>query len=172
MTPSNCQLGGTCRVGDIGPGGGLVYYAAPSRQPWGSYLEMAPLGWSGTVRDPIAPWGCSKTRIYYLRADIGAGPSNTQKILAGCPESGIAARVASNYRGGGLSDWFLPSERELGAIPLTFSVQQELDQGGYYWTSVEWGTSDANYVYFFPSAVSYLTLSKSSALGVRPIRAF
>lgn len=172
VTPLNCRTGGTCRVGDIGPGGGVVYYAAPTRQPWGQYLEIAPVGWSGTVRDPIAPWGCDNTRIYYLRRDIGAGLSNTQKILAGCPQPGIAARLASEYRGGGKSDWFLPTELELGAIPLSLAVQQELDQDGYYWTSVEWGASEANYLYFYSFAVSYLTLSKSSALGVRPVRAF
>lgn len=172
VTPLNCQLGGTCRVGDIGPGGGVVYYAAPARQTWGQYLEIAPVGWSGTIRDPIAPWGCDNTRIYYLRRDIGSGLSNTHQILAGCPQTGIAARLASNYRGGSKTDWFLPSELELGAIPLTMAVQQELDQDGYYWTSVEWGASDANYVYFYSFTVSYLTLSKSSALGVRPVRAF
>lgn len=171
-TPLNCRTGGTCRVGDIGPGGGVVFYSAPTRQPWGQHLEIAPVGWSGTIRDPIAPWGCDNTRIYYLRRDIGAGLSNTARILAECPQPGIAARLASEYRGGGKSDWFLPSELELGAIPLTLAVQQELDQDNYYWTSVEWGASEANYLYFYSFAVSYLTLSKTSALGVRPVRAF
>ena len=172
VTPLNCRLGGSCRIGDIGPGGGVVYYSALTRQPWGQYLEVAPVGWSGTVRDPKAPWGCDNTRIYYLRRDIGSGLSNTQKILTGCPQPGIAARLASDYRGGGKSDWFLPSELELGAIPFSLAVQQELDQDGYYWTSVEWGASDATHLDSYPFAVSYVTLSTSSALGVRPIHAF
>lgn len=173
VTPLSCQLGGTCRIGDTGPGGGLVYYATPTRQPWGQYLEVAPTAWSGTIRDPKAPWGCQQTRIYYLSRDIGTGLSNTNKIIAGCPETGTAAHVARNYQGGGKTDWFLPSPLELTAMQPELALIGELEQDGYYWSSAEWGTSDAIYYYFseFSRGVTFEML-KSSKIGVRPIRAF
>ncbi|MEI6743537.1 MAG: fibronectin type III domain-containing protein, partial [bacterium] len=50
---ASCAAGGTCRVGDTGPGGGKVFYVAPtSFVSAGSacdtrckYLEAAPIGW-------------------------------------------------------------------------------------------------------------------------------
>lgn len=35
-----------CSVGQLGPGGGIVFFDAGAEQPWGRYLEAAPLGWS------------------------------------------------------------------------------------------------------------------------------
>lgn len=41
-----------CAIGDTGPGGGIVFYDAGTRQPWGRYLEAAPAGW---VDSPVTP---------------------------------------------------------------------------------------------------------------------
>jgi len=41
-----------CTIGDTGPGGGVVFYDAGSRQAWGRYLEAAPAGW---VSNPVTP---------------------------------------------------------------------------------------------------------------------
>lgn len=41
-----------CAMGDTGPGGGIVFYDAGSRQSWGRYLEAAPAGW---VDSPVTP---------------------------------------------------------------------------------------------------------------------
>lgn len=34
-----------CQIGDIGPGGGVIFFDAGVSQPWGRYLEAAPPGW-------------------------------------------------------------------------------------------------------------------------------
>ena len=58
-TAPSCAEGGVCALGDIGPGGGIVFYAPvtpfTSDAPCGSnckYLEMAPKNWNGGSSDP------------------------------------------------------------------------------------------------------------------------
>lgn len=181
-------------LGSKGPGGGIVFYDAGSAQPWGRYLELAPDGWihDGDPRypDPYTNWchfmGDSFGPTPATGTAIGTGASNTDLIVKMCTEG--AAVDARAYRGGGKSDWFLPSKDELNALcyfvngqtPATspggcgngkriLNVEQE------YWSSSAvsdysaWtqsmfdGTSSAG---FWHSASLYITTS------MRPIRAF
>lgn len=113
-------------IGSKGPGGGIVFYDAGSAQQWGRYLEVAPDGWThGGDRyytDPSTHW-CNfmNDSIYPTPAPapatgtaIGTGASNTDLIVKMCTEG--AAVDARAYRGGGKSDWFLPSKDELNAL--------------------------------------------------------
>lgn len=117
-----CQKGGACSIGDIGPGGGTIFYDAGERQDWGRYLEAAPQGWSGDRRDPRR-WWCGKDNAKNRRSvkdlntqtKIGAGATNTQKILEACGFENAAGEAAFG-RIGGLSDWFLPSRDELAEL--------------------------------------------------------
>lgn len=75
-TAISCAEGGVCKLGDIGPGGGVVFYvrtpetfavwkATPNAENdlkyaadgW-KYLEVAPKSWSGSKTDPTTKW-CS-----------------------------------------------------------------------------------------------------------------
>ena len=66
-----CATGGTCRVGDRGPGGGIVYYVhtgnfacGPTLAATCNVLEVAPSGWSGSgVADPTLVWAESSPRL-------------------------------------------------------------------------------------------------------------
>ncbi|MFM8352887.1 MAG: hypothetical protein ACKN9D_17715, partial [Actinomycetales bacterium] len=116
---ASCADGGTCQVGDTGPGGGTVFYDAGSSQSWGQYLEAAPAGWSEQAQDPEVKW-CAKDQPGYdswvqTGTGIGSGRDNTAAIIGVCGNQS-AAGVAAAYTGGGLSDWFLPSKDELAEL--------------------------------------------------------
>ena len=178
-------MGVDCRVGDTGPGGGIVFYDAGSQQSWGRYLEFAPSGWAGSTLDPRAAW-CN--RNIYLRVnakEIGAGKANTNLILASC--SSGAAVLARSYRGGGKTDWSLPSVDELRELYKHFSSKAEpipgrqnlLDvvYGGFdmnrtYWASFDY---DAGYAHDLSFTSIYLVdggQEKESLTAVRPVRSF
>jgi len=168
-TKKSCAQGGACRIGDRAPGGGAVFYDAGSRKSWGRYLEAAPVGWSGTPLDPRVPW-CDGGRIALVggtKAGIGKGAANTRKMVAKC-RSG-AANTARAYRGGGKSDWFLPSKAELNALYLQRAAAGGCPNYGC-WSSTE---ADAGFAWFqdFSSGL-VLGGKKDAPDGVRPIRAF
>jgi Protein of unknown function (DUF1566) len=121
-----CAQGGTCVVGNIGPGGGIVFYVqtATATAPW-RYLEAAPNTWSGSNEDTAIIW-CSnindfvpnlltgETATVTTATAIGTGYANTQKMLRGCAYG--AANAAASYNGGGKSNWHLPSRDELNQM--------------------------------------------------------
>ena len=120
-----CVPSAFCPLGSTGPGGGIVFYDAGSQQSWGRYLEVAPAGWSGTSTDPAKIW-CDVTNVHFAESitdvslkatvgvEIGKGKANTNLMLAGC--SSGAGHTAMEYRGGGQSDWYLPSRDELNEL--------------------------------------------------------
>jgi hypothetical protein len=69
----------------------------------------------------------------------GSGSANTQKIVSQCSDSNadssVAAKVASNYRGGGKTDWFLPSKDELGLLFEARVAFGPVQSGIAYWSS-------------------------------------
>jgi hypothetical protein len=139
-----------CRVGDIGPGGGIVFYDAGKTESWGRYLEIAPQSCEG-VRLPWRP--ASKTNrvieisgfaVERLKTKfIGMGRLNTQAIVAAFGAKSYAAKFADDLVCGGKSDWFLPAKDELD-IAFNRLAQNRVAGNdtpiggfnkGYYWTS-------------------------------------
>ena len=178
-----CAQGGTCIVGNTGPGGGKVFYVqtATAAAPW-RYLEAAPNTWSGGVADPTIAW-CSSTSTHLKllttgvapenRFDpstgnaIGTGFRNTKMMLGGCTFG--AANMAAGYNGGGKSDWFLPSISELDTLK---NLKAEV--GGFvannYLSSSGYDASQAWRVDF--DSGNQGGMNKGTPSYVRPIRAF
>jgi hypothetical protein len=158
----------TYSIGDTGPGGGIVFYDAGSVRPWGRYLEAAPDRWSGRALDPEVPWCYSDTDVWTSTV-IGAGAANTNAMLAGCPSG--AANSASGYRGGGLTDWFLPSRDELNELHGFWGHGLT---GNFYWSSSQNVPASAWYQDFSRGFSHGISNSRDthSRGSIRPVRAF
>ena len=82
-----------------------------------------------------------------------------------------AAKACKDYRGGGKSDWFLPSKDELNALYENREWAENM-QKKWYWSSSQY--YDSNYLAWgqgLKDGDQYLG-SKYNYSGVRAIRAF
>jgi hypothetical protein len=175
-----CAMGGSCAVGDTGPGGGTIFYVDLTRALGSQYFEVACAGWQnncdGATADPTAYWGCYGTGITDGGLTIGTGEQNTADILAGCLTVGIAADLADDYSHNTLDDWFLPSKDELNQM-YTNLHNVSPPFGGFstdcYWSSSENGANYAlaqNFGNGFQQ--SYFYKDFASPCYVRPVRSF
>ena len=177
----------TCKIGDIGPGGGVVVYDAGRNQPWGRYLEIAPKECEASglsfVLGHVADLGPGNV-AYTTR--IGSGRMNTE-FLWGRRTSTYSAAAYAKRTCNGFSDWFLPSKDELNEA---FRVLSHSRKGvnltplgqfarGYYWTSSNYNGSTAWTQYFADGQqfdrVQTLSRNKKPPMNpfyVRPMRAF
>ena len=158
---AQCSAGLSCSVGDVGPGGGVVFYDAGSTKWWGRYLEAAPASCE-IAGVPFKPAG-GVQGIHALQIDrvrakaVGAGRANTELIVRryGKTASHAAALVRSQACNG-FTDWFLPSSGELN-IAWRVLAQNRVNREptpvggfdiGYYWTSSDYNGTEAWMQYF------------------------
>lgn len=168
-------------VGEIGSGGGTVFYVAPT--PFVSlgsscntncrYLEVAPAPIDG---EPALPWATGENSEIVVPGDatalfVGTGMFNTNAIVAqtGNLAESSAAVYAHEYEHGGKSDWHLPSGDEL------LELYMAQDSVGGLVDGVYWSSSETVGVYawlrIFENGLLY-GIYKSEVSLVRPIRAF
>lgn len=169
-----CSQGGFCKVGDTGPGGGIVFYVSDEVKSWGRYIEVSLNGWNRGRPDPSVQGYCPEKPDPFdpkpvTAQAIGAGKVNTDKLVKACP-SGPAA-VARSYRGGGFEDWSLPSKEEFAeffyeAPGITLNSPRP-----WYWTSTndEYGRSLAFYAPFEKFDGTY---GSTNNAHIRPVRHF
>ena len=138
-----CATGGTCVVGDRGPGGGIVYYVATT--PFTSagstcnttcrYLEVAPAGWNNggvVANDPLLVWSTDKAsptgqsvstvvtesgfEYEKLPWKLGQGFYNTSVMKVTSATSTAQAAVLAYAGSSTAGQWFIPSVNELNEL--------------------------------------------------------
>ena len=162
-------------VGSAGPGGGLIFYDAGSQRSWGRYLEAAPPGWGGAGYfgggDPALYDLCDQTSTLVGASGtaIGTGAANTAKFVTAC-SSGVV-RTATDYRGGGKSDWIVPSLAEAQAMWQQRDALGSVLVPCGYWTSSETSATNVSDVLFGDaSSPAVRDVPKSALDCIRPIR--
>ncbi|MBT8131400.1 MAG: DUF1566 domain-containing protein [Gammaproteobacteria bacterium] len=181
----NPSTTGSVARGEVGAGGGRVFYLEPSEIVLGSVplrgrtgLEAAPVDLiDPNDSDVLMPWGCFGTDTLATGVAIDTGAANTDSIVMNaCSTAGNeAAEVASAYSNNGLTDWFLPSKDELNEIYLQIGQGGDgANEGGFagviYWSSSEINSFNAWIQNFnFGNQASF---NKSNFSRVRAVRAF
>jgi hypothetical protein len=188
-------------IGDVGPGGGKIFYVAYTPFPCGperttscTYLEAAaPALWNGGVGDPERTWAQTNPIRYdtgtvnnatspetATAGAIGWGYRNTRAIIlqGNTDVTTSAAALADSYAvtvdGVVVDDWFLPSKDELMAMYDQRTIVGGIGNMSMHWSSSE-NNSNANEAwrfYIFIGTWWTSATGKNNQIGVRPIRAF
>lgn len=188
----SCALGGTCVIGDTGPGGGKVFYVSVggfacgvTRSATCRYLELAPTNWNGGA-DPMRSWA-QTTPVDYsnttllLSQSLGYGALNTKAIIdqGNSNIATSAAALAASYsvvvNGATVNDWFLPAENDWYEVWAQRSVIGFTATGGNYWSSSSIAQTNGRYFIFSGTGVggaSGMAKGSSNNMFVRPARAF
>jgi len=103
---------------------------------------------------------------------IGTGATNTTQIIAVLGSNGVAASLCRNYRGGGYTDWFLPSKDELNELYKTSAVVGGLATYLYWSSSEIAGGFTVAWLQSFINGFQGNNYSKNGAYYVRAVRAF
>ena len=168
----------TTKVGDTGPGGGVVFIdASTAGNNTGQCFEAAPATWA-------LSWGCGSTLLVTEDLAIGMGKANTAAIVAGCAAgedqtSMFAAKFADQLRAGGKDDWFLPSQDELAELYAQRELFADCGEGqcaadlaaSTYWSSSHGGAGDAVSMNFVEGSEP-LNEPQKTIRFVRPVRSF
>lgn len=168
----------TTKVGDTGPGGGVVFIdASTAGNNTGQCFEVAPATWA-------LSWGCGSTMLVTEDLAIGMGKENTAAIVAGCAAGEdqttmFAAKFADQLRAGGKDDWFLPSQDELAELYAQRELFADCGEGqcaadlaaSTYWSSSHGGAGDAVSMNFVEGSEP-LNEPQKTIRFVRPVRSF
>jgi len=190
----DCRTESLCAVGDIGPGGGMVFYAGAPFTMAGAtcntscrYLAWAPVSWASTQSQngSFSQPGTSTAdaRVTLMPSNLlvgtstsfGSGLNNTM-LMANAVGSGTSsnngAKAALLYAGNDSSagQWFLPSRDELVAL-----YQSPVRSRGNFQALNLWSSSEVSSVNNYQVSMDDGAVTAENR-GIpklfRPIRAF
>lgn len=142
LNPSGCyQIGDTLA-------GGIVFYLDETKchglvcafEDQAIQVKYATLNWKDFPLPNGWEWGSTPYTNLSNEA-IGMGQPNTNTIISNIGSTGNVAVICKNYTGGGYSDWFLPSLKELVEI---YTHKDKIPGLGWlYWSSTAGGYSNS-----------------------------
>jgi hypothetical protein len=180
-----CATGGTCAIGDIGPGGGIVFITPSTVGGNGRFFEAAPANWAGVDDVSTAGKFCiGSTNQDAIdrpgtQSGIGWGETNTTIFEAHC--TGGAVKLVGDYAGGGFTNWFIPSSSELTELAKVrnsaglLRLNTTWSTGRYgYWGSTQSSATVMATLVSVNNAWSVGGTSKADSVNnmVRPVRMF
>jgi len=153
-------------------GGGICAYLLVSGDT--GYSSSTPHGLIVASIDQAAVTAWSNitgVAVTGTSAALGTGTANTTKIMAQSGHMASAAKNCHDYTGGGYSDWYLPSELELGKLYTNCTAIGVLDPEGIYWSSTEISASNVT-IYSFFDGYAYDDVKNNDYPSVRAVRSF
>jgi len=160
--------GPTYKIGDRGPGGGIVFYDHGNNAHGWRYFEVSPEN-LGEAFWAIQNSPGIRTISGARGVAIGTGKENTAAILAADPTA-PAAKLCVEYRGGGLDDWFLPSRDELNEI---YKQRRVLNiTAGTFWSSSQGPTPANAWLHVFSNDNRNPGYKDYMANNIRAVRSF
>jgi hypothetical protein len=199
---ASCAQGGVCALGEIGPGGGTVFYVAVSAfTSTGSacatacwYLEAAPISWSTAVQaapnaqtscstaggtagsvsaDPQCVWSGNTSTTVSTFYEIGKGYANTSAIIGQADGGSTAGKAATVARG------YQGGSQTDWYLPSDSElIQMRINNsylGGYHPWGMYWSSSQSTVTNAYLQEIASsgsAHANKINSYYVRPIRAF
>jgi outer membrane protein OmpA-like peptidoglycan-associated protein len=197
-----CAQGGTCAVGDVGPGGGVVFYARTSGDFSDSYTftwQFRNIPQTNVVTVSLGSTDVSGLQFDYLESapssgivtrpqasadgatgtsfSLGAGQANTNLFKQQFPSDtslNNASLYADNYSNNGLGDWFLPSVDELALLSIRHLNNELGANDPFSQTNIFFWSSSAmeNFLKDDSGLTKNYGMNSPATNSVIPIRAF
>ena len=138
----------TLSIGDYYQGGKIFYILVDGDLGYDANVQHGLIAATSDQSTGIQWYNGSYTTTGATGTAIGTGLDNTNKIIASQGNTGsYAAKLCRDFRGGGYTDWYLPSKDEIYKLYLNRTAIGGFSDN-YYWSSTETGFSPSlNYYY-------------------------
>jgi hypothetical protein len=162
------------KVGDTGPGGGVVFLTPTSEgNLTGKYFEASSAAW-------FAPFGCLRNTtpnqpFPVTQQQVGAAATNHATLRSSCADWLTSAARYANSMTDGPEDWYLPTVNELTAMYASMSkcsrCAKTFGKNNYWSSTVPSG--DSPYIVVFGYAGGMVReWPKQQGAFIRAIRSF